>query len=126
MWYLSICQGSSSNTVKNAKKVLVIRLAYVINLMMSQGHSVKNIADDTTASYHGLLAVKNGKVDQVSFEHLLTICDRLGVDFTVTLERTKGVHNVSVVFPTYLEMEAMLQKKHGYKTPQMERSLSHH
>ncbi|WNV45794.1 HTH-type transcriptional regulator [Aeromonas phage AerS_266] len=114
------------NTVKNAKKVLVIRLAYVINLMMSQGNSVKNIADDTTASYHGLLAVKNGKANQVSFEHLLTICDRLGVDFTVTLERTNGIHNVSVAFPTYVEMEAMLQKKHGYKNTQLERSLSHH
>ncbi|UOX39561.1 putative HTH-type (helix-turn-helix) transcriptional regulator [Aeromonas phage ZPAH34] len=114
------------NTVKNAKKVLVIRLGYVINLLMNQGRSVKNIADDTTASYHGLLAIKNGKVEQVSFEHLLTICDRLGVDFTVTLERTNGIHNVSVVFPSYLEMEASLQKKHQFKKTAMERSHTHH
>lgn len=114
------------NTVKNAKKVLVIRLGYVINLMTNQGQSVKNIAADTTASYYGLLAIKNGQVNKVSFEHLLTICDCLGVDFTVTLTRRNGIHDVNVSFPTYLEMEAVLEKKHGFKTTQSEGSYAHH
>ncbi|QDB70315.1 hypothetical protein CF8_0147 [Aeromonas phage CF8] len=94
-----------NKAVSKAKNVLVTRMGYIVNLLCVRGESVKGISDRTGASYFGLLALKNKQPEKISFDHLLVLADKLGLDYSLTMKTVNGEHFVSLDLPGYIEME---------------------
>lgn len=94
------------------RHVLLTRLSYIITLMINNGKTQVELAEEAGVTPHAISAIKNKRFTAIGLDRILMVADGLGLDYEITRGNHGGQKFERVSLPSYDNDQLMQMHRH--------------